>query len=231
MDSPPLSAVIFDLDGVISDTQRLHEEAELALLSAHNIRIAPGAFAAEFAGVSDSDMFKTLQARYSRFTISFDDFVARKKDKLEELLREGVPPVPGAISLVRRAASLGFRLAIASGSERSFIERVVRELGVDQHFHATVSSDEVANGKPAPDVFVEAARRVGAHPGECVVIEDGKNGMLAAVLAGMRCIGYAPNPYGWYPTNELVRSLHDITDDLLRGPRGKGGSTAAQSGA
>ena len=119
-----------------------------------------------------------------------------------------LPVVPGAVDAVRALASAGYRLAVASSSNRELIDTVLRRLGLTELFEVTVSSEEVARGKPAPDVYVEAARRLRVEPGRCAAVEDSASGIRAAHAAGMRVIAY-PNRH--YPPADEVLALADAT--------------------
>src|SRR4029079_5618762 len=122
-----------------------------------------------------------------------------------------LPVVPGAVDAVRRLAERGYRLALASSSNRELIDTVLRRLGVTELFEATVSSEEVAQGKAAPDVYLEAARRLGVEPRRCVAVEDSASGIRSAHAAGMRVRAY---PKRHYPP---ARSAQALADQLLRG--------------
>jgi HAD superfamily hydrolase (TIGR01509 family) len=121
-----------------------------------------------------------------------------------------LPVVPGAVDAVRRLAAEGLRLALASSSNRELIDAVLLRLRLSALFEATVSSEEVARGKPAPDVYLEAARRLGLDPTRCVAIEDSASGIRAAHAAGMRVIAY-PNRH--YPPSSGVLALADAVVD------------------
>ena len=106
-----------------------------------------------------------------------------------------LPVVPGAVQSVRGLAEAGFRLALASSSNRELIDTVLRELGLTELFEVTVSSEEVARGKPAPDVYLEAAERLEVDPARCVAVEDSASGIRSAHAAGMRVIAYPNRQY------------------------------------
>jgi HAD superfamily hydrolase (TIGR01509 family) len=124
---------------------------------------------------------------------------------------EELPLVAGAVDAVRRLAG-SFRLALAWSSNRPLIEAALAESGLAPLFEATVSSEEVARGKPAPDVFVEAARRLGSAPARCAAIEDSGNGIRSAHSAGMRVIAI---PNGRYPPSRDALGLADATLSTL----------------
>jgi HAD superfamily hydrolase (TIGR01509 family) len=132
-----------------------------------------------------------------------------------------LPLIDGAVEAVRRLAD-AFPLAVASSSNRPLIETVLREARIDDRFDAVVSSEEVAAGKPAPDVYLEAARRLGVEPTHAAAIEDSSNGIRAAHAAGMRVIA-VPNTH--YPPSEdavalaaaVAASPAELTPELVRG--------------
>lgn len=124
----------------------------------------------------------------------------------------GLPVVEGAVAAVHALAAAGLRLAVASSSNRELIDAVLRRLDLDAVFGVTVSSEEVARGKPAPDVYLEAARRLETPPERCAAIEDSASGIRAAHAAGMRVIAY-PNRH--YPPAENVLGLADVVLDSL----------------
>ena len=210
-----IRAVIFDLDGVISDTQILHSRAEASVLRRLGVEVNPSDLAREFSGVRDDVMFEALVSRHGLEHVPVTELLRLKDEALRPLLSAPIIAIPGAIALIQRIAAIPLTLGVASGSPLLFIERVLQELHIRQYFKTLVSADEVPAGKPAPDVFLEAARRLSVEPELCVVIEDGINGMHGAVAAGMRCIGYVPDPQGCYPTTELVSHLEQITDEIL----------------
>ena len=113
---------------------------------------------------------------------------------------------------MRRLAESGLRLAVASSSNRELIDAVLRRLELADLFAVTVSSEEVARGKPAPDVYLEAARRLGVDPARCVAIEDSASGIRAAHAAGMRVIAY-PNRH-YPPGPEVLRTADAVVDDV-----------------
>jgi HAD superfamily hydrolase (TIGR01509 family) len=131
-----------------------------------------------------------------------------------------LPVVPGAVEAVRRLDGEGFRLAVASSSNRELIDAVLRRIELAALFEATVSSEEVARGKPAPDVYVEAARRLDVAPEKCAAIEDSASGIRAARAAGMRVVAYPNRHYppsaGILSTADAVIASLDELDAALR---------------
>ena len=134
---------------------------------------------------------------------------------------DGPPWLPGAIDAVRRIAAV-WPLAIASSSNRELIDVVVEAGGIASLFRATVSSEEVPRGKPAPDVYLEAARRLGVDPRHCAAIEDSHNGIRSAKAAGMRCIAvpnihFPPGDEAVADADAVVGSVAELTADVIAG--------------
>jgi beta-phosphoglucomutase family hydrolase len=213
-------AVIFDMDGVISDTQKLHAEAESCLLrDRFNISITPVEITDRFAGVRDSVMFEQILVENGiPFNLSqVSQLMIEKWDAMYTITaKTPVEPIPHALELIAHLRENNFKLAIASASNRLFIEYVIDSLDIRDNFDTFVSSQEVENGKPAPDVFLKAAEILGVKPECCVVIEDGRSGMIGAHCAGMKCIGLvAKKDYSEWCADLLVTSLSEIQADTI----------------
>jgi HAD superfamily hydrolase (TIGR01509 family) len=140
--------------------------------------------------------------------------------RMLERYAEALPLIDGAVAAVLRLAET-FRLALASSSNRSVIDSVLDNAGLVTTFEVTVSSEEVARGKPAPDVFLEAARRLGVAPGRCAAIEDSANGLRAAHAAGMRLIAipnhrYAPPPDALALADVVLADIAELQPEVVR---------------
>src|SRR3989344_909055 len=207
-----IKAVIFDMDGVISDTQVLHSKTEEAILNDYGISISADEVTRRFAGSTDKEMFRTIFADYKKEPANLEEMVEKKWRTITDFAKGNVREVPGTREFIDKLHSKGFKLAVASASRKTFIDLVLNELKINSKFHVIASSEEVAKGKPDPAVFLLAAERLRVLPEECVVIEDGLNGMTAAKRAGMRCIGLTTT-HGErheYPADILVKNLLDV---------------------
>ena len=183
--APLPAAVIFDMDGVLVDSEPIHFEAIRALLADHRVAFEP-AVGDDFVGCTDREVFKVLKAHYG-LASSEEDLASSWIARVVELLRRPLTPlagVPGVLHVLRHA---GVRVALASSSAPAIIAATLAGLGLSTVFEHTVSGHDVARGKPAPDIFVEAVRRLGLTPSDCLVVEDSFNGLSAAVAAGIRC--------------------------------------------
>jgi len=178
-------AVIFDMDGVLVDSEPLHYETTVRVLADLGVPFTAREND-EFVGCTDLAMFERLVARH-RLSVSPEDLAARRVALMLERVAGGMPAMPGVPDVPHRLAADGYRLAIASSATPALIRAVVRALDVASLFTVLASLEEVPRGKPAPDVFVEAARRLSVAPARCVVLEDSRNGLLAAKAAGMAC--------------------------------------------
>ena len=206
------TAVVFDLDGVLVDSEHVWDEVREQLARERGGRWHDRA-QADMMGMSSPEW-----SRYMHDVIGLDETPEEINDEVVRRMQaryaESLPLVPGAIEAVRRLADR-FRLGLASSSNRPLIDAVLETTGLGEVFEATVSSEEVANGKPAPDVFLEAARRLGVPPEQAVAVEDSANGIRAAHAAGMRVIAI---PNRRYPPSDDALALADVVlsslDDL-----------------
>ena len=207
---PEIVAVVFDMDGVLVYTEHLWDEVREELTGEWGGRYTPEAQEA-MMGMSSHEwsryLHETVGLRESPETINAE--VVRRMLARYEI---ELPVVPGAGETVRRLADDGYRLAVASSSNRELIDAVLRRLELAALFEATVSSEEVGRGKPAPDVYLEAARRLDVPASRCAAVEDSASGIRAAREAGMRVIAY-PNRH--YPPAADVLASADVVIDSL----------------
>jgi len=186
-----IGAVVFDLDGVIVDSERVWDEVREQYTRESGGRYTETA-ARDMMGMSAPEW-----SRYMADVLGVPGTPAEIDARVVELMLrrygEAPPLIPGAVEAVRRVGA-GWPLAIASSSNPELIEVVLRVSGLDRDVRIAVSSQEVARGKPAPDVYLEAARRLGVDPTHCVAVEDSENGIRSAHAAGMPVV-VIPNPH------------------------------------
>jgi len=204
-----IEAVVFDLDGVLVDSDHIWHEVREGL--AHE----RGGSWSEQSEVAMSGMSSTEWSQYMHDVVGISDPPAAINDEVVRRMRtryaQELPLIDGATDAVLRIAG-SFRLAVASSANRTLIETVLSQAGLTQYFDASVSSEEVARGKPSPDVFLEAARRLSATPRRCAAIEDSANGLRAAHAAGMRVIAIPNRRYS--PAADAV-ALADVMLDSI----------------
>ncbi|HEY3381517.1 MAG TPA: HAD family phosphatase [Vicinamibacterales bacterium] len=186
---PPVTrpaAIIFDMDGVLVDSEPVHLEAVRCLLADHGVDY-PLQHEENFYGCTDREVFRILKARYG-LAASEGDLARAWIDRVVALLPGRLGPMTGVPDVLRTLRQKGIRLALASSSAPAIIATTLDQLGLKASFELIVSGHDVACGKPAPDIFLEAARRLGLAPADCLVIEDSFNGLCAASAAGMPCV-------------------------------------------
>ncbi|WP_405875472.1 HAD family hydrolase [Streptomyces sp. NBC_00005] len=181
------TSVIFDLDGTLVDSEPNYYEAGRQTLAEHGVPDFTWADHERYVGVSTLETAGLWKQEYGLAT-SADDLLADINRRYLELARTATRAYPEMRKFVELLATEGVAMAVASGSSPEAIEAILTGTGLDAYLRTVVSADEVPRGKPAPDVFLEAARRLGAAPGDCVVLEDAAPGAAAAHAAGMRCI-------------------------------------------
>lgn len=202
------------MDGVISDTQKLHSRAESDILARLGVNVEPEDITKKYAGVRFKDFFGELLGEKSA-SCDMEKLIQEKWEKMERLASVAVEEVPGSQNLIKMLADNGYGLAVASASNCDYVERVLAALDVKKYFQAVVGGDMVKKGKPDPEIFLLASERIKIAPPNCLVIEDGISGMEGAKKAGMQCIGLVNNPAGDYPTKNLVLGLEEITPEYI----------------
>lgn len=208
---------IFDMDGVLVDSEPLVDEFAAALAE----RLKPGS----------SIDFEKLRGMNA---VSFYSFFIKelKLDMtLEELMamaqpiyisffesKEGLAPIPGVAELIQKLKKLGIALAVASSASRERVDLFIERLGFSDSFPVRVGGDEIRNGKPDPEIFILAAERIRIPPSHCLVIEDSTSGVAAAKAAGMRCIGYAGLPHNRQDLSRadiIIKDFSEVTNEVL----------------
>lgn len=185
-----IRCILFDMDGVLIDSEPVHFQIWREVFRRHGLEIDFEHYQ-HCVGSDLNSLFLMVKEFYGT---QFDDepalireFRALKEPWFQE---KGVPPIPGVQDAVRILYERGYRLAVASSSALAYIEFVTDRLGIRENFDALCTGQAVAHPKPAPDIFLATADALGASPEECLVIEDSRNGCVAAQSAGMACWGF-----------------------------------------
>ena len=185
-----LEAVVFDMDGVLVDSEEIWDEARRDLALERGLAW-PESAQREMMGMSSLEWSRYMHERVG-LAETPEEISAEVVRRLEDLYWRHLPLLEGAVQAVERMAKR-FRLGLSSSSNRPIIELVLELAAIADRFEVTVSSEEVARGKPAPDVYLEALRRMEVAPARAAAIEDSTNGLLAARAAGMFVVA-VPNP-------------------------------------
>ena len=210
-------AVIFDMDGVLMDSEQLWNESKQEVVRDSGGRWREDAPTA-MMGMSSLEWSAYMHDELG-VPMDASDINRAVVDRMKQHYREHLPLLPGAVEVVR-SLHRRWPLALASSANREIIDFALDAAGLAGEFRATVSSEEVEHGKPAPDVYLEAARRLGVAPDRCVAIEDSSNGLRSAAAAGMAVIA-VPNTH--YPpagdalalAAAVVHTLPEITPELV----------------
>jgi HAD superfamily hydrolase (TIGR01509 family) len=212
-----IEAVIFDLDGVLIDSEHVWDGVRRQLAEERSGRWSDTA-SRDMMGMSSLEW-----SRYMRDEVGLaespEEISAEVVRRLEARYRRELPLIAGSEQALERL-SARWPLGLASSSNRELIDLVLQESGLGRFFRATVSSEEVPRGKPAPDVYLEAARRLGAEPTRCAAVEDSENGIHAAKAAGMRTIAipnprYPPGAEALAAADVVLASIDDLSPDVV----------------
>jgi len=214
-----IEAAIFDLDGLL-----IHSEEVWDAVREEYVRAQGRPYTAEVQRAM-MGMSSTEWSRYLHETVGIPDepeaINAEVVRRMLEAYRRHLPLAPGAVEAVERVAAR-FPLALASSSNRPLIDEVLELAGLAPCFRATLSSEEVGRGKPAPDVYLEAARRLGVAPERCAAVEDSQAGIRSAHTAGMRVVAipnasYPPDAEALALADVVLASLDQLTQESVAG--------------
>jgi HAD superfamily hydrolase (TIGR01509 family) len=221
-----IQAVVFDLDGVLVESEQLWDQAREELARERGGR---------WHDRAQRDMMGMSSPEWSRYMHDMigleespDEISAEVVRRIEEFYRERLPLVDGAVDAVQRLAAR-WPLGLASSSNREIINLVLDVAGLAPYFRATVSSEEVPRGKPSPDVYLETARRLGVPPTASAAIEDSANGIRSGKTAGMRVIAipnrhFPPDPEALALADATLGSLAELTPSVIGSAGGSDGS-------
>jgi len=210
-----LKAVLFDMDGVIIDSEPLHYQAENRLMKTFGFEMTVADLEV-YVGMRDPDMLTQIIKDYN-LQISLPDLLSKLLHQKLSLLKEAdAYAIDGIVDLIQAISEQKIQIGLASSSSRIFIEAVLEKLGIASHFHCVISGYEVERGKPDPDIFLKAASLLGVSPEDCLVIEDSGHGVKAAKAAGMKCIGYQNPNSGNQDLSKADRIVHSIRDIQLK---------------
>jgi len=187
---PPIRAVIFDMDGVLTDSEPLINEAAIAMFQEQGLRVRPEDFR-PFVGAGEDRYIGGVAEGYD-WPLDLPAAKRRTYEIYLELVPSRLRAFPGARALVGACRAAGLRVAVASSADQVKIAANLRQIGLPpEMWDCVVTGEAVKAKKPAPEIFLGAAARLGLAPNQCVVVEDAVNGVQAAKAAGMRCLAVA----------------------------------------
>jgi HAD superfamily hydrolase (TIGR01509 family) len=214
-----MQAVIFDLDGLMIDSEPLSKKAWIALLAKYDQELTDDEFAATIGlhSIDSATFLKDLKGLEEEVEV-----LVEKCDSLRlEIIRAEAEPVEGLEDLIEHLMGKGLKIGVASNSPGNYVEAALETIHLRDLFPCVVAVDDVEHGKPAPDLYLEAARCLSVEPRLCLTIEDSPSGMKAAIAAGMRCV-VVPNQDlrseefpGAFARFGSILELSEVIDNLL----------------
>ena len=211
-----ITAVIFDMDGVIADSEYFNVKAKHIIL--HNAGVeVDWHYHDKFLGTTHEYMWTQMKEEFPQLKEEvryyIDLWVKTRKELIQE---EGLKPMPGVVNFIHRLKEKGLKLAVASSSLKEDIMENMDTFGITDCFDTFVSGSECENGKPDPEIFLRAAKALGKDPEECTVVEDSTAGVAAAKAAGMRCIGYAPEDAVKQDIHLADKIVVEFNEDVIK---------------
>lgn len=185
-----IHAIIFDMDGVLVDSEPFHIEIEKRQFRQNEILVSQEEHH-RYLGVASDMMWKEISQNH-KLDLPVEKLIEQNKSESILFFSEldDIPVMPGLIELLEKLQQKNYPRAVASSSFPEIIDLILEKTGLNKYFDVVVSSREAGKSKPEPDVFLLAAQKLGVHPENCLVIEDSKNGIKAAKSAGMKCIAF-----------------------------------------
>lgn len=213
-----ISTVIFDMDGVIINSEPIHFEIETSILQELGVSISKKEYQS-YVGTTSREMWANIIDQY-KLQITPDDAIRMSKDKYHYVLYHSEHPqlIKSTVSLIQGLKQMNKKLVLASSSTVENIEIILQKHQIGHYFDHVVGGDQVSKGKPDPEIFILAAKLAKTLPSQCLVIEDSRNGVLAAKAAGMKCIGYKNPDSGdqiLYDADIVINTMDSLNSDNI----------------
>lgn len=214
-----IRAIIFDMDGVLVDSEPFHIEIEKRQFMLNGLDISDEEHH-RYLGVASDVMWKEIGQNHN-LNLPVEKLIEQNKSESIRFFSEldEIPVMPGLIELLERLKQKNYPRAVASSSFPEIIDLILEKTGLEKYFEVVVSSQEAGKSKPEPDVFLLAAQKMGVHPENCLVFEDSKNGIKAAKSAGMKCIAFqgpSANPEHQRLADAIITDFGDLELTLLK---------------
>jgi len=209
-----MKTVIFDLDGTLADSEQAHYEAEKRVLQKTGVELSFGQYLKHFAGRTDEEALAGFlgSRKNAKKTASFRELAREKNRVFIKLVPRFAKPYKQTVGAAKMLRRTGVKLGLATSAVGVEASALLRCLGLKKFFSAVVSGDKVRRGKPAPDLYLLAAKKLGASPEDCVVVEDSVAGVSSAKKAGMKCVAVTHT----FP-KKLLSNADDVVNDLAPG--------------
>jgi beta-phosphoglucomutase family hydrolase len=206
-----IQAFIFDMDGVIIDSEPMHFEVDIQVMNYYGSAITHEQLE-QYVGMTNPEMWAAVKEQHN-LTPSVSEIIEYQlSNKIEMLTSSEMEPIDGIRELLAELKARNIPAAIASSSPPVFIKAVLRKFDLLDHFECVVSGEEVERGKPAPDVYLKAAELLGVKPQDCMVLEDARHGVAAAKAAGMKCIGFVNPNSGNQDLSQADYVVHAVSE-------------------
>lgn len=202
-----IDAIIFDMDGVIVDSEPLHFELEQAACRDHGIQVPLSEWDGRWHGTKVSYFFKYIINTYGNGVFSVSDLLVYKNKMYLEIAPKKLKPIPGALEYIKKVKEREKKLALTTSSEKELQEMVFGKFNLHPYFNVIVTGDEIEKGKPDPEPYLKTVEKLGIPASQCLVIEDAVNGILSAKAAGCVTVGIT--------TSFPAKSLHEAGADYV----------------
>jgi HAD superfamily hydrolase (TIGR01509 family) len=212
-----IKGVLFDMDGVLVDSEEFICRAAIRMFRERGIAAAPEDFI-PYVGMGENRYIGGVAEKYG-MQADMDDIKSRTYEIYGEITKGKLHALPGAAEFIERCRKEGLKLALATSADRIKMEINLREIGLQERvFDAAVNGLDVERKKPFPDIYIEAARRIGLDPGQCLVVEDAVSGIRAAKAAGSRCLAVASSFDGKLLSEAdwVCSSLNEVPGEALK---------------
>ena len=211
--------IIFDMDGVLINSEPLHFDFESKLFESLGITVSREQHET-FVGTTAKTLWTSIK-QYNNIPFTVQELILKEQFEFLKYLenKEPIKLIPGVKKLIINLKSKGFHIALASSSPHRLINYIMDKTNIDEYFQVKVSGDDVINGKPNPEIFLKTAELMDIKPANCLVIEDSKNGVKAAKQAGMKCIGFRNPDSGnqdLSTSNLIINSFDSFTANLVK---------------
>lgn len=205
-----IEAILFDMDGVIVDTEHLHSKADLATCATHNLSV-PLSEWNNFRGKTTRAIFEYIVSNYARSPIDVGALIEHKTNNYLELASKEATLIPGSIEFLKWMRPRVSKTALVTSSKKSIQELMFKMFELDSYFDGIITGDDVKIGKPDPEPYLKAAKSIGISPSRCVVVEDSDSGIMAAKNAGAYPIGITTS----YGSERLIKAGAKKTVDTF----------------